>query len=79
MALGISARVVHTAVVMLAGLALSRCFSAVSLNKVVVAYDEAVTDALSKQLLINIASVVARGLRICVLYAVICRRLQSRS
>ncbi len=55
MALGISARVVHTAVVTLAGLALSGCFSAVSLNKVVVAYDDAVTDALSKQLLVNIA------------------------
>jgi hypothetical protein len=36
-------------------LGLSGCFSAVSLNKVVVAYDEAVTDALSKQLLVNIA------------------------
>ena len=39
----------------LCALALSGCFSAVTLNKVVVAYDEAVTDALSKQLLINIA------------------------
>jgi hypothetical protein len=45
----------HAVVAILAGLALSGCFSAVSLNKVVVAYDEAVTDALSKQLLINIA------------------------
>jgi hypothetical protein len=36
-------------------MALSGCFSAVSLNKVVVAYDDAVTDALSKQLLVNIA------------------------
>ncbi len=55
MAVGVGARLVHTVVVLLAGLALTGCFSAVSLNKVVVAYDEAVTDALSKQLLINIA------------------------
>ena len=41
--------------VVLGALALPGCFSAVSLNKVVAAYDEAVTDALSKQLLINIA------------------------
>lgn len=39
----------------LCALTLPGCFSAVSLNKVVVAYDEAVTDALSKQLLVNIA------------------------
>ena len=39
----------------LGALALPGCFSAVSLNKVVVAYDDAVTDALSKQLLVNIA------------------------
>lgn len=39
----------------LCALALSGCFSAFTLNKVVVAYDDAVTDALSKQLLINIA------------------------
>ena len=41
--------------VVLGALALPGCFSAVSLNKVVVAYDEAVVDALSKQLLVNIA------------------------
>ena len=35
--------------------ALSGCLSPITLNRAVVAYDEAVTDALSKQLLINIA------------------------
>jgi len=55
MALGISPRYVHAVVAILAGLALSGCFSAFSLNKVVVAYDDAVMDALSKQLLLNIA------------------------
>ncbi len=35
-------------------LALSGCLSPIALNRAVVAYDEAVTHALSKQLLINI-------------------------
>ena len=48
-------RYIHAVFAILVSLALSGCFSAVSLNKVVVAYDEAVTDALSKQLLVNIA------------------------
>jgi hypothetical protein len=34
---------------------ISGCFSPITLNRAVTAYDEAVTDALSKQLLINIA------------------------
>jgi hypothetical protein len=36
-------------------LALSGCLSALTLNKAVISYDDAVTDSLSKQLLINIA------------------------
>jgi hypothetical protein len=36
-------------------LALTGCLSAITLNRAVTAYDEAVTDAISKQLLINIA------------------------
>ncbi|MGH7146649.1 MAG: hypothetical protein ACREIJ_01940, partial [Nitrospiraceae bacterium] len=55
MALGTCTRYVHAGIAILAGLALAGCVSAVSLNRVVVAYDEAVTDALSKQLLVNIA------------------------
>lgn len=36
-------------------LALTGCFSPITLNRAVTAYDEAITDAISKQLLINIA------------------------
>ena len=43
---------VHT---VLCGLLLSGCLSPITLNRAVVVYDEAVTDALAKQLLINIA------------------------
>jgi hypothetical protein len=43
------------AVMLLCGLALSGCLSPPTLNRAVIAYDEAITDALSKQLLINIA------------------------
>ena len=39
----------------LCGLLLSGCLSPIALNRAVVVYDEAVTDALAKQLLINIA------------------------
>ena len=43
---------VHT---VLCGLILTGCLSPITLNRAVVVYDEAVTDALAKQLLINIA------------------------
>src|SRR5262245_26635545 len=43
---------IHT---VLCGLLLSGCLSPITLNRAVVVYDEAVTDALAKQLLINIA------------------------
>jgi hypothetical protein len=36
-------------------LAMTGCLSPITLNRAVTAYDEAVTDAISKQLLINIA------------------------
>ena len=39
----------------LVGAALPGCLSPITLNKAVIAYDEAITDSLSKQLLINIA------------------------
>src|SRR5215510_1682723 len=41
--------------IVLCGLVLSGCLSPIALNRAVVVYDEAVTDALAKQLLINIA------------------------
>ena len=40
---------------LLAGLSLAGCLSPPTLNRAVLAYDEAITDAISKQLLINIA------------------------
>jgi hypothetical protein len=40
---------------LLCGLMLSGCLSPITLNRAVVAYDDAVTDAIAKQLLINIA------------------------
>jgi hypothetical protein len=40
---------------LLCGLLLSGCLSPITLNRAVTAYDQAVTDAISKQLLINIA------------------------
>jgi hypothetical protein len=40
---------------LLCGLLLSGCLSPITLNRAVTAYDQAVTDAVSKQLLINIA------------------------
>ncbi len=55
MALGIRARYVHTIFTILSALALSGCLSPLTLNKAVISYDDAITDALSKQLLINIA------------------------
>jgi len=55
MALGIRTRYVHTVFIVLAALVLSGCLSALTLNKAVISYDDAITDALSKQLLINIA------------------------
>ncbi|MBH0204843.1 MAG: hypothetical protein HP498_03300, partial [Nitrospira sp.] len=39
----------------LCSLTLSGCLSPITLNRAVTTYDEAVTDAISKQLLINIA------------------------
>jgi hypothetical protein len=43
------------ALTLLCGLMLSGCLSPITLNRAVTAYDQAVTDAISKQLLINIA------------------------
>ena len=43
------------ALAVLCGLMLSGCLSPITLNRAVVAYDDAVTDAIAKQLLINIA------------------------
>jgi hypothetical protein len=43
------------ALVVLCGLMMSGCLSPITLNRAVVAYDDAVTDAVAKQLLINIA------------------------
>ncbi len=43
------------ALAVLCGLMLSGCLSPIALNRAVVAYDDAVTDAIAKQLLINIA------------------------
>ncbi|HAN48937.1 MAG TPA: hypothetical protein DCQ20_08700, partial [Nitrospira sp.] len=40
---------------LLAVLSLAGCLSPPTLNRAVLAYDEAITDAISKQLLINIA------------------------
>jgi hypothetical protein len=40
---------------LLGGLMMSGCLSPITLNRAVVAYDDAVTDAIAKQLLINIA------------------------
>lgn len=37
------------------GLSVAGCLSPITLNRPVIAYDEAVTDSLAKQLLINIA------------------------
>jgi hypothetical protein len=55
MALGVRTRYVHTVFIVLSALALSGCLSPLTLNKAVISYDDAITDALSKQLLINIA------------------------
>ena len=43
------------ALTLLCGLMVSGCLSPITLNRAVTAYDDAVTDAISKQLLINIA------------------------
>ena len=40
---------------MLCSLAVTGCLSPITLNRAVTSYDEAITDAISKQLLINIA------------------------
>jgi hypothetical protein len=55
MTLGIRTRYVHAIFIALSALALPGCLSPLTLNKAVISYDDAVTDALSKQLLINIA------------------------
>ncbi len=55
MAFRTSPRYVHAVIAILAGLSLSGCLSALTLNKAVLSYDDAVVDALSKQLLVNIA------------------------
>src|SRR5918994_934409 len=47
-------RAIHVLAV-LSSLVLSGCLSPITLNRAVVVYDEAVTDAIAKQLLINIA------------------------
>ena len=51
---GTSARSVWLIIAVLCVMALPGCLSAITLNKAVNAYDDAVTDAMSKQLLINI-------------------------
>jgi hypothetical protein len=43
------------AIILLSGLLVSGCLSPITLNRAVVAYDQSVTEALAKQLLINIA------------------------
>ena len=48
-------RTLRCTVGLLAVLTLTGCLSPPTLNRAVIAYDEAITDALSKQLLINIA------------------------
>ena len=55
MALGTNTRYVCTVFTILSVLTLSGCLSALTLNKAVISYDDAILDALSKQLLINIA------------------------
>lgn len=48
-------RISIQALTLLCGLLLSGCLSPITLNRAMTAYDQAVTDAISKQLLINIA------------------------
>ena len=55
MTLGVRTRYIRTVCIVLSALTLSGCLSALTLNKAVISYDDAVTNALSKQLLINIA------------------------
>lgn len=46
---------IHVLTLFFCGLMVSGCLSPITLNRAVVAYDDAMTDALAKQLLINIA------------------------
>ncbi len=55
MAIGTGTRYVRAIFIILFAVALSGCLSPLALNKAVIAYDDAITDVVSKQLLINIA------------------------